>query len=137
MKDQIKNTIKKRRGSGYRIRVLVLLATIPFLLSCGKSLPSIDGLDMLRWKDDKNGCGGFREAAKQIVINQKDKLLSLSETDIVRLLGKPDETELYKRNEKFYKYFFSNGPGCSKSGERKSITLRFNAVGLSKEAVVD
>lgn len=92
---------------------------------------------MLKWKDDKNGCNGFRQKAEKILAEQKDKLLSLSETDIIRLLGKPDETELYKRNEKFYKYYFSHGPGCSDSGNRKSITLRFNAVGLLKEAVID
>ena len=158
MMDQIKRDIKKlqvtpacrqgrgyaclpaRRGlrvKGFRLQVLMLLITLFFLAGCGKSLPSIDGLDIRKWKGDKNGCGGFRETVEELVIKQKDKLLSLAETDIVRLLGKPDETELYKRNEKFYKYYFSNGPGCSNSGKRKSITLRFNAVGLLKEAVAD
>ena len=107
------------------------------LVSCGKSLPTIDGLNLTDWKNDKNGCNGLREKMTEFVIKQKDKLLSLTETDIIQLLGKPDETELYKRNEKFYKYYFTSGPGCVKATTQKSITLRFNAMGLLKEAVVN
>jgi len=107
------------------------------LLGCGHPIPKLEGMDLTEWKNDKNGCNGLRQKMTELVIKQKDKLLSLTETDIISLLGKPDETELYKRNEKFYKYYFSNGPGCAGSASRKSITLRFNAMGLLKEAVVD
>jgi hypothetical protein len=106
-------------------------------MNCGTPLPKMDGVDLNAWKNDKNGCSGLREKMKELVIQQKDKLLSLTETDIVSLLGKPDETELYKRNEKFYKYYFTNGPGCASTAKGKSITLRFNAMGLLKETVVD
>lgn len=124
-------------GSAFRVTRLGFLIIGLLLAGCGKSLPQIEDVDLTKWKDDKNGCNGFREVVEDIIVKQKDKLLSLTETDIVTLLGKPDETELYKRNEKFYKYYFSNGPACNKSGSRKSITLRFNAVGLLKEATVD
>jgi hypothetical protein len=114
------------------------MAVILFtFLGCGHSLPKLDGLDLTEWKSDKSGCNGLRGKMTELVIQQKDKLLSLTETDIIHLLGKPDETELYKRNEKFYKYYFTNGPACGSSSKRKSITLRFNAVGLLKEAVID
>ena len=93
-------TVKKSRVSGSAclparqgFRVFLILFSLLLLFGCGKSLPSIDGLDLSKWKDDKNGCGGFRGTVEELVIKQKDKLLSLTETDIIRLLGKPDETE--------------------------------------------
>ena len=107
------------------------------LIGCGKPLPTLDGVNKAEWMSDKNGCNGLRKKMTEFVIKQKDKLLSLGETDIISLLGRPDETELYKRNEKFYKYYFSNGPGCPDTANQKAITLRFNAMGLAKEAVVE
>ena len=72
------------------------------------------------------------------MVAQKNDLLALSETDIITLLGKPDQNELYKRNQKFYKYYFQKGPGCADdSTASKSITFRFNAMGLAKEIVVE
>ena len=66
--------------------------------------------------------------------SQKEKLLSLSENQIVQLLGKPDQNELYKRNQKFYSYFISPSPECSPEITSSEILIiRFNAMGLAKE----
>jgi len=115
-----------------------LLAISLLLIGCGKPLPNLDGINLSDWKTDKDGCSGARQAMSESMISQKDKLLSLTETDVLQLLGRADQTELYKRNEKFYTYFFTSGPGCSKSSTgSKKMTLRFNAVGLVKEAVIE
>ena len=76
---------------------------------------------------------------KDALVSQKDKLLALSELDIVDLLGKPDEQELYKRNQKFYYYFIEPSPECSLPSEGASLRLviRFNAMGLAKEIVTE
>jgi len=139
MLNRVKNNFSRLLPFGLNLRGLNGLFIFIFLVavSCEKSLPTLDGINLREWKDDKNGCAGLREKVIDLVIQQKDKLLSLSETDIIHLLGKPDETELYKRSEKFYKYYFSSGPGCAGSGKKKSITLRFNAVGLLKEIAID
>ena len=71
------------------------------------------------------------------LVSQKDKILSLDEMDVTSLLGKPDQTELYKRSEKFYKYYFSDGPACGTDSPAKTMTIRFNAMGLAKEVVVE
>ena len=108
------------------------------LMSCGKPIPVLDRFNITEWKNDKNGCAGKRILNRESIIQQKEKLLSLTETDLVRLIGKPDETELYKRSEKFYKYYFSNGPGCPKDSIASSaLIVRFNAMGLAKEVVVE
>ena len=81
----------------------LLLALI--LLSCSKPLPVLDGINVNDWKDDKFGCNGKRLAMSAAMLAQKEKLLSLDETQIIKLLGKPDVNELYKRNEKFFRYY--------------------------------
>jgi hypothetical protein len=114
-----------------------VILLILILIGCGKSLPTLDGINLTDWKTDKNGCQGIRLTMAGNMIAQKEKLLALSETQIINLLGKPDENELYKRNEKFYRYYFSNGPECSADGRSQSMNLRFNAVGMMKEVVVE
>lgn len=110
---------------------------ILFLLSCDKPLPSLEGINLNDWKDDKSGCNGIRLSMAPTIIDQKEKLLSLTETQIIKLLGKPDVNELYKRNEKFYRYYFTNGPSCVSKEAPQYMNLRFNAMGLMKEVVVE
>ncbi len=72
-------------------------------------------------------------------------MLALDEMAIVSLLGNPDQNELYKRNQKFYTYFLQPGPGCAAAnaapGDRdaapKKLVIRFNAMGLAKEIIVE
>ena len=76
---------------------------------------------------------------KEAMVSQKDKLLALSELDVVHVLGKPDEEELYKRNQKFYYYYLEPSQECDGASNEKSLRLviRFNAMGLAKEIVVE
>lgn len=106
-----------------------------FLFSCGKALPTLDEIDLQAWQDDKKACSGKRTAMMTAMDVQSEKLLALSEQEIIRLLGKPDENELYKRNQKFYYYFVQPSKACSDSitQDPKKLVIRFNAVGLAKE----
>jgi hypothetical protein len=118
--------------------VVVVLTILALLVSCGKPLPSLENVNLQDWKNDKNGCNGSRLGMKDAVISQKDKLLSFSETDLIKLLGKSDETELYKRSEKFYKYYFNGGPNCAKDSiPASTMIIRFNAMNLAKEVVIE
>lgn len=108
------------------------------LISCGKKLPSFDGIDLAKWKEDKNGCIGDRSQSIAILEQQKDKLKSLDQMEIVNLLGRPDRNELYKRNQKFFYYFLEAGVICGVENEHpKRLSIRFNAVGLAKEVIVE
>jgi hypothetical protein len=104
--------------------------------ACGKPLPTLEGIDLKQWKDDKNGCNHFREKLIETLVSQKDKLLGLSEDDVIALLGRPDQNELYKRNEKFFKYFLEPGPNCKSDSSDMILSIRFNSVGLAKEATI-
>ncbi len=104
--------------------------------ACGKPLPKLEGIDLKQWKDDKDGCNHFREKLIDKLASQKDKLLSLPEDDVIALLGRPDQNELYKRNEKFFKYSLKPGPSCKSDTSFMILSIRFNSVGLAKEASI-
>jgi hypothetical protein len=113
--------------------------TLFLLCSCGPSHPHLDGVDEPSWKNDKNGCKGERVQMIDSLLSQKEKLLGLSELDIVEVLGKPDKQELYKRNQKFYYYFIAPSPDCHlpTGVDSRQLVIRFNAVGLAKEIVIE
>ncbi len=109
-----------------------------FIVACTASVPELDGFDAVSWKQDRNACGGERERLRANLLDQKDKLLGLSEMEMVDVLGKPDQQEIYKRSEKFFYYYLSPSSECetpSPSPER--LAIRFNAVGLAKEISID
>src|SRR6188768_3150667 len=85
---------------------------IIILYSCGQPTPILEGVDIELWKSDKYGCLKQRTQFIVSITNQRDKLKSLTEDDIIDLLGRPDQNELYSRNQKFYRYFLEPGPSC-------------------------
>lgn len=115
--------------------LLVLL----FLSGCGKSVPSLEGFDLEQWKQDKNACGTYRSSNLETFKNQKEKLLALKEMQVVELLGRPDKNELYKRNQKFYYYYLKPSPECSTNNpdDNARLAIRFNAMGLAKEIMIE
>jgi hypothetical protein len=78
---------------------------------------------------------GKRASMTASITSQSDKLLALSEQEIISLLGKPDENELYTRNQKFYYYFLEPAKECGKTvdDDPQRLVIRFNATGLAKE----
>lgn len=113
--------------------IVVLLPL--WLASCGKPLPSFDDIEMINWINDKQACAGVRAEDSVSLRLQKDKLLSLSELDVVQVLGKPDVNELSKRNQKVFYYYIESGPDCGQAlaDNPTVLAIRFNAVGLAKE----
>ena len=118
-------------------KLFILLALIA--VACGKNLPALDGIDFKQWKEDKNGCHHYREEMINTLTSQKNKLKGLSEDDIITLLGKPDQNELYKRNQKFFYYFLEPSAKCGASVQspKKKLSVRFTAMGFAKEVVVE
>lgn len=108
------------------------------VISCGKSLPEISGVDLTSWKKDHQGCNGVRKSMEEALQTQKNKLLGLSEMEIIELLGRPDENELFKRNQKFYHYFLEPSASCAEpTQDPLKLIIRFNAMGLAKEVALE
>lgn len=103
-------------------------------MSCSKPLPELTNFDLQTWKNDPNACLNKRAAFQQSIETQKEKLLGLKETQITKVLGKPDRNELYKRNQKFFYYYILPASTCDNPAtESLRLTIRFNAMGLAKE----
>lgn len=115
----------------------ILLVSL-LAIACGKPLPELNNVDLVRWKSDPNGCAGVRIQMATSLQSEKKKMLGLNEMEIVDLLGKPDKQELYKRNQKFYRYYLQPGPACTTPDTNaKKLIIRFNAVGLAKEISIE
>jgi hypothetical protein len=110
-----------------------------FCLSCDKPMPTLEGIDLARWKEDQNACSHLRTTMREAMDREKNKLLSLGELQIVELLGKPDQNELSKRNQKFFYYFLEPGPACHDRADSVAarLSIRFNAMGLAKEVAIE
>jgi hypothetical protein len=116
-----------------------LSLVVILFVGCGKSVPELQGFDRDTFKNDRNGCKGNRVASEQILKREKENLLALTEMQIVKTLGRPDQNEIYKRNQKFFTYFLEPSPNCTGDSAKasKKLTVRFNAMGLAKEIVID
>ncbi len=115
------------------------LILLVILSACGRELPMLDNLDLEQWEKDKNACGTYRNDNIETLLAQKEKLLALKEMQIVNLIGRPDRNELYKRNQKFFYYYLKPAPECSnyKADNTTRLAIRFNAMGLAKEIMVE
>ena len=115
-----------------------LICVILSLCSCGKDLPDLPGVDVEKWKADRNGCLGYRRTIASSITSEMSKLKGLAEMDVIQLLGKPDVNELYKRNQKFYSYYITAGPPCTtKDSSIHRLVLRFNAMGYAQLVSVE
>lgn len=113
-------------------RLSIILSAL-LLFACRNDLPTLEGVDLEKWKKDKNACLGSRQLMESALRAEISKLKGLSEMDVIGLLGRPDQNELYKRNQKFYYYFISPGPGCVTADTIfHKLAVRFNAMGYAQ-----
>lgn len=95
---------------------------------------------MDQWRSDRKGCDGARMTSRDAFSAQKDKILALSESDVVATLGSPDLQELSKRNQKFYYYYLEPHGECVTGDSLQKplrVAIRFNAMGLAKEVRIE
>src|SRR5688572_615270 len=106
------------RGS----RSILVVFLIALCVACTTHREPITGIDWEAWKADRLGCPARRPTFSALISRQKDQLKAMSEMEVVELMGPPDQIELLKRNQKFYTYFISGGPGCKVTGTDSSST---------------
>ena len=118
----------------------IAIGLLLLMLACsGQKSPEVKGFDNRSWINDPNGCmGQRRELMRDLEPNLK-QLKGLNNQEVIRVLGKPDRNELYKRNQKFFIYYISDAKTCGDLNSDTSsvyLSIRFNALGLSSEAVI-
>ena len=122
----------------YNPGLSVCLLFIALLCSCSRGA-TIRGFDGALWRTDQNGCAGKRLALLKDLEPNLEQLKGLKNQEVIKVLGKPDRNELYKRNQKFFIYHVSASEDCTNHNRGTStiyLSIRFNALGLSSEAVI-
>lgn len=118
-------------------KVVSFLILTMLVLSCSKK-PAFRQFDAVAWSRDAHGCGGIRKGLTKNLLNEKDQLLARNEMEVLKVMGKPDAHEIYKRSEKFFYYSIDPDSTCATGNvHAKKLVIRFNAVGLAKEVVVE
>lgn len=111
------------------LAILILL-----FQACTSNVSALKGVDLTGWKQDRNGCEAKRATVMNEVVKRKDELLGLGENEVLSLLGRPDRTELYAHEQKFYHYFMTPSPECSGGSAKASqLIVRFSAMGVATE----
>lgn len=98
--------------------------------------PELGTFDSKRFKSDRLCCEGKRTAQAEELRTLKDKILGLSEKQIVEGFGRYDYQILDRRSEKILVFFLEKGPQCEqiqKPSNALVMELHINAVGLVKE----
>lgn len=97
---------------------------------------SVEEFDYLTWKDDKNGCERARIELWEDLKTIKPRLITLSEIEVIDILGTPDKRSLFKRNQKALIYYLDPAPSCQEGKhlpERRMVRVLFNALNQAKE----
>lgn len=74
------------------------------------------------------------------LLGEKEKVLGLREPEVMRLLGKADEIELYTRNQKFLIYYLEPNLHCTAATPQETsaeaLHVRLNAMGMAQEIFI-
>ena len=113
----------------------VLMLSI-LLFACDKTV-DLKNFDEQSWQNDKGACKNIRVDMQDDLEEVKEQLKGLNQDEIVSVLGRPDENELYKRSQKFFIYHITPKTCDDKEFKQyKYLSIRFNATGLAKEVIV-
>lgn len=121
--------------------VLFIITTLFFSCSNPNGITE-EEFDRKAWQLDRNGCETVRAGLLDDLEKIKPKLEGLDEIDLRKILGKPDFTELYSRNQKFYTYYIDASDKCEdvqqdlERGERRLVQIRFDAINAVNEIVI-
>ncbi|MFZ9982239.1 MAG: hypothetical protein ACO3FI_09435 [Cyclobacteriaceae bacterium] len=107
---------------------------LQLIFGCESKSIRLEDTDLDTWKSDRQGCKNERRAIVSSILSQKENILAVSEASVIETLGKPDQVELYKRNQKLYHYRISPAKTCpSPDSSDLELLIRFNAMGRAKE----
>lgn len=123
----------------------ILIFFILLILQACEEKVELDNFDKKLWKEDLRGCNGQRKGQLDTIREQKEKLKGLSQNQIIHIFGKPDFIELYKRNQRFYIYYYQKGHQCITNDKKlkldfendKIVKIRFSGSDSVTETVIN
>ncbi|MDH5379609.1 MAG: hypothetical protein OEW75_02080 [Cyclobacteriaceae bacterium] len=119
--------------------ITILLIPLFLLLGCASSTDPLADFEKETWQKDIQGCNGDRILLLPKIKKLKENIKGKYSSYIVENLGNPDEKEIVKRSQLYFRYFLYNPIVCDSTktteGE-KFVQIRFNATGLLDELII-
>ncbi|WP_200505584.1 hypothetical protein [Adhaeribacter terrigena] len=100
--------------------------------ACTKKLPE-NNFNSAAWQKDSLACENNRLELLPELEKVRPELLGLRETEIQKLLGKPEATSLTDQSERIYFYYIEPGPQCTQKSYLSSankLQVRMNSMGF-------
>ncbi|HEY8401724.1 MAG TPA: hypothetical protein VIK89_10700 [Cytophagaceae bacterium] len=109
------------------------IACLILFSSCSSDL-EIEGFNSEIWKKDKKACLDNRKNELKVLLEKKEILKGESDSDILKLLGKPDEINQGSRGKKYFIYYIEPGAQCTSSPGKtgKKMVIEFDALGRAR-----
>jgi hypothetical protein len=117
----------------------IIILFLFLVTACGKKI-SDGNFNSKVWKSDRLACKDLRKALIPEIDQLKSQLAGINETDLQKLLGRPDGNSLADQGEHFYFYYLEAGPQCKNPGLVSSanrLIVRINALNLVTEVTYD
>ena len=112
--------------------IYALLIFMMFL-GCTKKA-DLGDFDQERWKNDSNGCKGERAQMVDEIRVAKPKILGLYQKSVIKVLGRPEQEELYKRSQTYYIYAIDPSKDCDQpNADPRFLRIRFTSLGIANE----
>lgn len=92
-------------------KVFLPLLMLISILACDKKV-ELGKFNTQVWQLDFNGCDGNRETQLYYLDSIKKNMYGISETQLYKILGRPNKQELGERNRKSYHYYAAPGKQC-------------------------
>jgi hypothetical protein len=124
----------------YSLKNIVTACFILIFFAACSPLQPIEGFDAEAWRNDRNACAGIRDTMRATIERVRPQLKGLTESALIKMLGKPDRSELDERNRKHLIYFISKGSQCEANknmplGTR--IKFSSSAMNVVNEALIE
>lgn len=115
-----------------------LLSIVMQLVSCSGKV-ELANVDLENWKNDRNGCLGYRIQDLEDFREVKNDLLGKNNQALIKTFGRPDKVELADRSQTFFIYFLEPGPDCpnlEKTDDPLKAIFRLNAYSRVSEVTI-
>ena len=116
--------------SVFKPSLFMMLINIFILSSCEKKI-DLGKFNSQAWINDFNGCDGSREIQMIYLDDIKSRFTGMRESQVIKILGKPNKQELGERNVKMYIYYYKPGKQCfmsRKSSQTATLNIDFDAL---------
>ena len=114
-------------------KIIQLTIGICLLNACTKKA-DIGDFDVEAWLNDPKGCQGVRATMGKDLAELRPKLLGCYQKQIIKVLGDPEEQELYRRSQSYYIYYIDPAGDCLNAAQNpRKLEVRFTALGIANE----